>query len=65
MLKHKAGVENKPADALSRKVRLIHSMSVEVTGFEYLELDYLTCPDFRDLYALLSDNPLRSIDRSR
>lgn len=56
MLKHKAGVKNKPADALSRRVALIHSMSVEVTGFEQLKDEYPTCPDFGELYAsLLSD----------
>lgn len=37
VVKHKAGVENKPTDALSRWVNLIHSMNVEVTGFECFE----------------------------
>ena len=63
ILKHKAGVENKSADALSRRVSLIHSMNVEVTGFDRLRDDYPSCPDFGDLFASLSDNPLRSMDR--
>ena len=56
-------MENKPADALSRRVNLIHSMNVEVTGFERLRDDYPSCPDFGDMFASLSDNPLRSIDQ--
>lgn len=56
VLKHKAGVENKPADALSRKVSLLQTMSVKVTGFEKLKEDYETCTDFGEMYAsILSD----------
>lgn len=46
VLKHKSGVENKVADALSRRVTLLFVMDVKVTGFERLKEDYLTCPDF-------------------
>ncbi|MGV7994910.1 hypothetical protein PJP12_30040, partial [Mycobacterium kansasii] len=46
VLKHKAGVENKPADALSRIVALLNSLSVEVVGFEQLKDEYPICPDF-------------------
>ena len=56
-------MENKPADVLSRKVNLIHSMIVEVTGFEHLRDDYPSCPGFGDLFASLLDNHLRSIGR--
>lgn len=56
VLKHKSGVENKPADALSRKNSLLHTMSVEVIGFDKLKEEYLTCLDFGSLYsALLED----------
>lgn len=37
VLKHKAEVENKLTDALSRRVNLIHSMNVEVFGFKRFE----------------------------
>ena len=40
VVKHKAGVENKVADALSRRVSLLSIMSVKVTGFERLKDDY-------------------------
>jgi len=46
--KHRAGVENKAADALSRRVSLLSS--VKVTRFEQLKDDYKSCPDFGELY---------------
>ena len=36
VLKHKAGVENKVADALSRRVMILVAMSAKMTGFERL-----------------------------
>ena len=36
VLKHKAGVENKVADALSWRVMILVAMSAEVIGFETL-----------------------------
>ena len=46
VLKHKAGVENKVADALSRRVMILVVMSAEVIGFERLREKYDSCPDF-------------------
>ena len=40
VLKHKSGIENKAADALSRRVTLLSVMRVEVTGFERLKEEY-------------------------
>ena len=56
-------MENKSADELSCTVNLIHSMNVEVIGSDRLRDDYPSCPDSGDLFASLSNNPLRSIDR--
>ena len=53
MVKHRARVENKAVDALSRRVSLLLVMSVKVTGFEQLKDDYESCPDFRELYTSL------------
>ena len=36
-IKHKAGVQNVVADALSRKYTLLSSMQVKVVGFEILK----------------------------
>ena len=49
VLKHKAGVENKAADALSRRTFLLVAMSVEATGFERIREEYASCPDFGEI----------------
>ncbi|XP_075658788.1 uncharacterized protein LOC142628611 [Castanea sativa] len=51
----KTGVENKAADALSRRVSLLSVMSVKVTGFEQFKDDYKSCLDFGELYTSLSN----------
>ena len=55
VVKHRVGVENKAANALSRRVSLLSIMSVKVTGFERLKDDYESCPDFEELYTSLSN----------
>nr|XP_023877896.1 uncharacterized protein LOC111990343 [Quercus suber] len=62
VVKHRAGVENKAADALSRKVSLLSIMSVKVTGFERFNDEYESCPDFRELYISLSNAPQPILD---
>ena len=62
MVKHRAGVENKTADALSRRVSLLSVMSVKVIGFERLKDDYKSCPDFGGLYTSLSNAPRPILD---
>jgi hypothetical protein len=61
-LKHKAGIENKAADALSRRVTLLSMMSTNVTGFERLRDEYESCPDFGKLHATLSSAPHPTIE---
>uniref|UniRef100_A0A2N9IMT1 Reverse transcriptase zinc-binding domain-containing protein n=1 Tax=Fagus sylvatica TaxID=28930 RepID=A0A2N9IMT1_FAGSY len=61
-LKHKAGIENKAADALSRRVTLLSMMSTKVTGFERLRDEYKSCPDFGKLHATLSSAPHPTIE---
>ena len=46
VLRHKSGVENKVVDALSRRVTLLFVMSTKVIGFEKLQEEYESCPDF-------------------
>uniref|UniRef100_A0A2N9HNF0 RNA-directed DNA polymerase n=1 Tax=Fagus sylvatica TaxID=28930 RepID=A0A2N9HNF0_FAGSY len=61
-LKHKAGIENKAADALSRRVTLLSMMSTNVTGFDRLRDEYESCPDFGKLHATLSSAPHPTIE---
>jgi len=51
ILKHKAGVENRVADALSRCRALLSVMNTEVVGFEKIKDIYDSCPDF-EIYTL-------------
>ena len=62
MIKHKAGVENKVADALSRRVSILVAVSNEVTGFERIKNDYESCPDFGEVYKRLADGLVREQD---
>ena len=62
MLKHKAGTENKAADALSRRISLQVAMSVETTGFERIQKEYESCPNFGEIYTLLRDGLAREMD---
>ena len=62
MIKHKAGVENKVADALSRRVSILTATSSEVTGFERIKNDYDSYPDFGEVYKLLVDGLVREQD---
>jgi len=54
VLKHKSGVENKVADALSHIGYLIQTMQVEVLGFDKLKDAYTSCPDLSLIYTSLS-----------
>ena len=57
MVKHRAGVKNKAANALSRRVSSLSDINVKVTRFERLKDDYESCPDFGELYTSLSNAP--------
>jgi hypothetical protein len=61
-LKHKARIENKAADALSRRVTLLSMMSTNVTGFERLRDEYESCLDFGKLHATLSNASYPTIE---
>ena len=56
-MKHRVGVKNKAADALSRRVSLLSIMNVKVIGFERLKDDYESCLDFGELCTSLSNVP--------
>ncbi|XP_074351995.1 uncharacterized protein LOC141691154 [Apium graveolens] len=50
VIKHKAWVENKAVDALSRVIYVLNTISMQVMGFEKLKDEYLISKDFRDVY---------------
>ncbi|RVW76445.1 Transposon Tf2-12 polyprotein [Vitis vinifera] len=62
-LRHCAGIENKVADALSRKTLLLVNMSTTTIGFEELKHCYDNDADFGDVYSfLLSGSKATCID---
>jgi len=62
VLKHKTRVENKVADALSRRLMILVAISIKITGFERLKEGYESCPDFGERYITLRDRPVREMD---
>ena len=56
MIKYKIGIENQATDALSRRVALLSTRSIEVVGFKKLKED---CLDFGTVDALLRKGPSR------
>ena len=61
-LRHKSGVENKVADALSHRVTLLSVMSTKVIGFEKLQEEYESCPDFGEAYTTVMNEHLQVVD---
>ena len=55
-------MENRVADALSRRRALLSVMSTEVVGFEKIKETYESCPDFGNIYTVLRDSLTHEID---
>ena len=54
VIRHKSGVENKAADALSQVVYILSSMAIQVLGFDLLKWDYNSYKDFNIIYDALA-----------
>ena len=48
--KHRAGVDNKVVDALSRVITVLHFVLNFVASFEHLKDEYRQCKDFGIIY---------------
>ena len=53
-MRHKSGVENNMANALSRRLHLLHVFSTNVTGFDNLKTEYANDEDFNNIWSDLS-----------
>lgn len=60
-LRHKTGVDNKAANALSRVFSLSKMFTV-VIDFERIKNDYDTCPNFNEVYMVWKDETTPEID---
>ncbi|KAF7801818.1 putative mitochondrial protein [Senna tora] len=55
VVKHNSGVENKAANALSRMLTVLNSMSVSIVGFDRLKDEYVSCSDFGIIFQEISN----------
>ena len=62
-IKHKAGVHNVVADALSRRHALVTSMQVQVVGFDVLKELYEENADFGEIWKVCTDKPFKDFVR--
>ncbi|KAH7571078.1 hypothetical protein JRO89_XS05G0249300 [Xanthoceras sorbifolium] len=56
-IRHKAGKENKVANALSRRPHLLSNFCVNATSFEAMKDQYAYDPDFKNVWTKLQENP--------
>ena len=57
-LQHKAGIENKAADALSHRLTILTILSNQVVGFK-IKVEYESCPEFQEIHFVEAQNNTR------
>ena len=62
-IKHKIGVHNVVANALSRKHALVTSMQVQVVGFNVLKELYKEDADFGEIWKVCANKPFKGFVR--
>ena len=60
-LKHTSGVENKVVDALSRRTCVLKQLNAEVVSFERYKEEYMSCPDFGEIFCTLKQGVTQEI----
>jgi len=61
-INHMFGVENKAADALTRRTCLLNQMSAQVVSFDKIKEKYESCADFGEILILLREEVTPEID---
>ena len=58
-MKHRARIDNKIADALSKVVVTLNTVGANVIGFDSAKEEYLSCPDFGEVYlSIVEGKPI-------
>ncbi|XP_028786700.1 uncharacterized protein LOC114742652 [Neltuma alba] len=55
VVKHCLGVENKVVDALSWRIHVLNTLTINVVGFDKFKDEYTSCPDFGIIYDEVKD----------
>ncbi|XP_028757157.1 uncharacterized protein LOC114716305 [Neltuma alba] len=56
VVKHRPRIENKVADALSWRIHILNTLTVNVVGFDRLKDKYTSCLDFGIIYDKVKDS---------
>ncbi|GKC44870.1 RNA-directed DNA polymerase [Tanacetum coccineum] len=59
VIRHKVGLNNQVADALSRRHSLITTMQIRVQGFDSFRGLYCDDPDFREIWSKCDNGPFQ------
>lgn len=60
VLRHRSGEDNKVVDALSHVANLLHTLNIQVLGFDRIKSIYSSYPDFGIIYQDILDSHYRN-----
>jgi len=61
-LKHTSEGENKVANALSRRTCVLKQLNAEIVDFERIKEEYVSCPNFGEIFGALKQGVTQEID---